>query len=427
MRTSDPRALSIGTTVSATTSEARRLIVTVTAWSLKSWPAIPSTNTIGRKTATVVSVEADIAAAISFVPSTTALARDPPPCFLRKIASRTTIELSTIIPIPRVSPPSDMRLSEIPIRYMTRNVAMIESGIEVAMMSVLAEVAQESEEHENGEETADERGVAHFVHRLADEVRLVEEDGHRVTRRELFLPFVDPLADHLGDGHRVGVALLVERDLDALLPVDARDLLALLRAHPHHGHVFQTDDPALVLLDDEVGDLLHRVELVHRADQELAVLASQRAAGEVHVGDAHHLADPVDRDPERGQPLLIDVDLDLVLETALDLRGGHAEDRLEIRFDLSLRETADLSEIVGPGEREAHDRVERGIEAENDRVLRFLREDQAIELFADLHREKVHVRAPVELEGHFGDAGTRDRVDVLETSQARRPPLRRGG
>ncbi len=55
----------------------------------------------------------------------------------RKIDSSTTMELSTSIPMPSVSPPSDMMLSETSRRYMSMNVAITEIGMDVAMMSAL--------------------------------------------------------------------------------------------------------------------------------------------------------------------------------------------------------------------------------------------------------------------------------------------------
>ncbi len=112
-------------------------MVTVSAWSLKSWPATPSTNTSGTKTATVVSVEAKTAAPTSCVPSTAARNSPRPSCRFRKIDSSTTIELSTSMPMPSVRPPRDMTFSEMPSRYISRKVATMEIGIETPMMSVL--------------------------------------------------------------------------------------------------------------------------------------------------------------------------------------------------------------------------------------------------------------------------------------------------
>ena len=54
-----------GTTVSETSSEASKAMVTVTANGRNSSPACPETSPIGRKTATVVSVELVTAPATS--------------------------------------------------------------------------------------------------------------------------------------------------------------------------------------------------------------------------------------------------------------------------------------------------------------------------------------------------------------------------
>ena len=48
------------------------------------------------------------------------------------MASSTTMELSTSSPIPSVMPPSDMMLSEISKTNIKKNVAMTETGIEIA-------------------------------------------------------------------------------------------------------------------------------------------------------------------------------------------------------------------------------------------------------------------------------------------------------
>ena len=59
----------MGTSVSATTRDASSEKETVSAISLKTSAAIPSTNTTGTKTATVVSVDATTAMEISSLPS----------------------------------------------------------------------------------------------------------------------------------------------------------------------------------------------------------------------------------------------------------------------------------------------------------------------------------------------------------------------
>ncbi len=117
-------------------SEARIEMDTVSAWSRKSCPATPSTKTIGKKTATVVNVEATTGAATSTVPEIAA-SRAPAPWPRRRwIASSTTIESSSSIPTPSASPPSDMMFSESPICCITKKVPITETGIASATTAV---------------------------------------------------------------------------------------------------------------------------------------------------------------------------------------------------------------------------------------------------------------------------------------------------
>ncbi|MBA7660434.1 hypothetical protein ES703_68436 [subsurface metagenome] len=51
--------------------------------------------------------------------------------------SRTTIELSTSMPIPRASPPKDMILRETPERNIRKKAAATEMGIARLMITVL--------------------------------------------------------------------------------------------------------------------------------------------------------------------------------------------------------------------------------------------------------------------------------------------------
>ncbi len=122
--------------MSATASETLSEYVTVRAWSPKSCPATPSTNTIGTKTQIVVRVLATTAWPTSPAPLRAASTTPIPSSRRRWMASSTTIELSTRRPMPRVSPPSDMMLSERPETYIRRKEATTEIGIDTAMMAV---------------------------------------------------------------------------------------------------------------------------------------------------------------------------------------------------------------------------------------------------------------------------------------------------
>jgi hypothetical protein len=123
------RDTSIGRKITPTPSEMICDATTVMAWSPKICPAMPCTNTIGTNTDTVVSVEAVMAAATSPVPRMVAVRKSSPFVRRRAIDSRTTIELSSNIPTPSASPPSDMMFIDTSPRNIGANVTTTDTGI----------------------------------------------------------------------------------------------------------------------------------------------------------------------------------------------------------------------------------------------------------------------------------------------------------
>ncbi len=83
----------------AVKSEARSATVTIIASSLNIMPTTPGIKSIGRKTTTVVKVEAPIAKNISCVPEIEASCGCSPLSKCRETLSTTTIALSTTMPI----------------------------------------------------------------------------------------------------------------------------------------------------------------------------------------------------------------------------------------------------------------------------------------------------------------------------------------
>jgi hypothetical protein len=97
---------------------------------------MPLTKMSGRKTATVVSVEAVTAFPTSLAPSRAAALTSFPFSLCLAMFSRTTIELSRSIPTPSAMPPSDMILSVRSAPYIILKVAMTETGIDIEMITV---------------------------------------------------------------------------------------------------------------------------------------------------------------------------------------------------------------------------------------------------------------------------------------------------
>ena len=127
----------IGISVSDTTREIISAIETVSAWSLNNWPATPCTNTSGKNTATVVSVDATTAMLTSRVPVMAACSTPSPRSRALAMLSSTTMESSTTMPVASARPARDMTLRLSPNRSMKKKVAMMDTGKESPITNVL--------------------------------------------------------------------------------------------------------------------------------------------------------------------------------------------------------------------------------------------------------------------------------------------------
>ena len=85
----------------------------------------------------VVNVDATTAVLTSFAPSLAATKVDLPISRCLAIFSKTTIELSTNIPIPNAIPPKDMILRLTPLPYIRLNVAITDTGMEIEIIKVI--------------------------------------------------------------------------------------------------------------------------------------------------------------------------------------------------------------------------------------------------------------------------------------------------
>jgi len=140
-------------------------------------------------------------------------------------------------------------------------------------------------------------------------MELSMNSGGRSSRplgRHLPHPFLDPL----GQGHDVGVRLLVDVDLDAGAAVGAGEDLPLL-VRPHHvRHVL---DPHLPPLDAGQHRLFHLAQvlvLVQGAHHVLGAPLLDGAAGHVDVLLRQPGDDGVDAQAGAAQALFVDADVD---------------------------------------------------------------------------------------------------------------------
>ena len=125
-----------GMTVRATIIEATTATEMVRARSAKSWPASSSRNTMGRKMATVVAVEASSAPQTCSGPVSAASFASMPRSRSRTTFSSTTMAASRVIPTANARPASEMMLTVRPAKSRKMNAANSDTGIEIATSSV---------------------------------------------------------------------------------------------------------------------------------------------------------------------------------------------------------------------------------------------------------------------------------------------------
>ena len=97
---------------------------------------MPVVKTIGKKTHTVVSVEATIAPRTCLAPCTAARGAAMPRLRMRMIFSMTTMLLSTSMPMPRARPESVIMLRDRSVKYISTREKSTESGMLTPTMTV---------------------------------------------------------------------------------------------------------------------------------------------------------------------------------------------------------------------------------------------------------------------------------------------------
>ena len=148
------------------------------------------------------------------------------------------------------------------------------------------------------------------------------------------------------------------------LAVDAGKRLRLLPGVAHRGDVGQRHLAAARQRDFErfeIGDLLGAAE---RADRLVALAEIAAAAGQVDIDEAQRAVDVAGRDAERGQPVGIDLDLDLARHAAIAVDAGDALQALQLADHRVVDEPGQLLERHGRrGDGVGQDRLSFDVDA----------------------------------------------------------------
>ena len=175
------------------------------------------------------------------------------------------------------------------------------------------------------------------------EVSCVYDD---VDARHLGVDASELGADAVDDRHGVGSRLLLHLQLHRALAVDAHELPTLFGAVVHIRDVAHVHRHALARHDDQIPDVLDALELSLAADEERRVALVNLAQRCVLVLGTDRLDDLRDREIERLNLLLREIDVNLPAEPAANRHGGDAVHALEAGGDFVFREFAERDRVV---------------------------------------------------------------------------------
>ena len=281
-----------------------------------------------------------------------------------------------------------------------------------------SQVAQEQVEDKGSQHRSQHRRPENVVHGLLDEPGLIENGADlEVLRQDPVLPQLLQLCLHgAGHHHRIGVALLVNRQLHALPAVDTCNHLPVLASPPDLRHLAQDNLFAFRIPQDDSFDLFHRAKLIQQANHVVGIQVIQAPGSLIQVLPDEHLSDFGNGDPQLRQPFFVDFNADLLLQAAHHLDGRDSFGGLQALLQLLVGQIAQPAEAHLTPELQAHDGIVGRIEAQQHRPLDVPRQLQQIQLFPDLQGCHVHVGLPGKLQNDLRLTRPRDRLHSRQAS-----------
>ena len=216
----------------------------------------------------------------------------------------------------------------------------------------------------------------------------------------------------------VRAGLLIDLDFDALPAVHSCDHVPFAGCDVDPSEISQPHRCITSLEHDEITDLYFIAEFAERAYDVLGFTFLQPAGCEVDVLRLESRCHGRHVQPVQCQEVGVQLDGDLLLQTATHLHRSDSGDGLELAFDLLFGEVAQFAQTSrARGQPESQNGVERRVVAEDQGFVGVVRELSSVEAFADLAGLQREVGAPTKLEEDVGDSRSRDRGVVHQTGQ----------
>ena len=227
---------------------------------------------------------------------------------------------------------------------------------------------EKNDKHHEHDSLAD--GLIDVPHRFADEDGFVVGDlgdhafrqrGEDAGHRRLHL---------VGDVERVGGRLLHHAERDRRLAVEADDAALVQRAKLGMADIREAYEVALHVLEDEIVELLRRLEIGLGEHGEFALHALDAAGGHIDVLPAKRVLDVLRGEVVGGEALGIEPDAHRIFALAEQGHGGNPAQRLQLILDVAVGVIGDLERRVPvAGEGDVEDRLGIGLDLLDDRLV----------------------------------------------------------
>ena len=212
-----------------------------------------------------------------------------------------------------------------------------------------AERAQKEEQHREDDEGGDQRPRAQISQLLLDVLALIVVEDHARPGEARAFQLRHPRPDRVRRAHRVGADLADHQERDRGLAIDPVVGSGLLVAVAHIRHVGDAHQSSAVLEQHRAPDLLGARDAVLDGDRPflLARPHGPRLANKIEVVDP--TVNHARRQPERADPVLVELDLDEAVASSARLNQRHAFDLREIRHHAFVEVGPERFQRVGAG------------------------------------------------------------------------------
>ncbi len=284
-----------------------------------------------------------------------------------------------------------------------------------------AERAQEQEDDQDHEQDGLADGRVDVLHRLPDEDRFVVGDLNLHAFGQRSEDARKRGGDFIGHVERVRGRLLHHPKGDGRQPVGADD--AALVEGPELGmaDVGEADEIALGVLQDQIVELLRRLEIGLREHRELARHAFDAAGRDVDILPPERVLDVLRREVVGGEPLGIEPDAHRIFAFAEQPDIGDAGQRLQLILDVAVGVVGDFERGMAVAvEGDIEDRLGVGFDLLDHRLLDLVGEMAPLppDPVAHVRGGRVGVALEIEADADLALLLATDRGDVVDALDA---------